>query len=161
MVKTIALFFFLFIAAGGSKDIPKVKIIAVMEDTCPISIQYLHHLKALHQKQNALVEVKVLLVPGSKAKKFTRDYDLTFPVETDTKWAFTKKYAVKTVPEFFVFTDSDSLLYRGLWDDGVASLSERERVVSHAYVTEVIEAALSSAPIPYQQTEPIGCRLTY
>lgn len=65
------------------------------------------------------------------------------------------KYGVQTTPHFFILDEHGKLRYQGAWDD----ITFRQRMATHKFVSQSVEALLRGHEPEYTQTQPYGCTL--
>ncbi len=71
-----------------------------------------------------------------------------------------KMYGAKATPHMFVITPKGTILYNGAIDDNSSS-NPKTIQGSRNYVTEVLNATLSGAPVNVHHTKPYGCSIKY
>ena len=91
-----------------------------------------------------------------KLAEFSRNLD--FPVLYDESQSVAKEYRAACTPDFFLFDEKRTLVYRGQLDD---SRPGNNRPVSGRDLRAAIEAVLSDEPVASQQRASIGCNIKW
>lgn len=64
-------------------------------------------------------------------------------------------YGAQTTPHFFILDEHGKLRYQGAWDD----ITFRQRVATHEFVLQSVEALRQGHEPEFTQTQPYGCAL--
>jgi len=73
----------------------------------------------------------------------------------DEKHRVADMYGVQTTPHFFIMDEHGKLRYQGAWDD----ITFRQRVATHEFVLQCVEALRQGRELEFTQTRPYGCAL--
>jgi thiol-disulfide isomerase/thioredoxin len=89
---------------------------------------------------------------------------LRFPVLYDESQAVAKAFTAACTPDFFLFSPSRQLAYRGQIDDsrpGRGADRPEKGARDGRHLREAIEAVLSGQPAPAEQFPSIGCNIKW
>jgi peroxiredoxin len=91
-------------------------------------------------------------------KEQAQSLNFTFPYLYDDDQSVAKAYTAACTPDFFLFDESRSLVYRGQLD---ASRPGNEVPVTGEDLRSAIDAVLSDSPINEQQIPSVGCNIKW
>jgi len=91
-------------------------------------------------------------------KEMAGELGFNFPVCHDESQEVAKAYKAACTPDFFLFDDRRTLVYRGQLDD---SRPESGIPVSGRDVRAAIDAALSNRPVGTAQRASLGCNIKW
>ena len=127
--------------------------------TCPFVIRYDDRLKEIASDYQGR-DVVVLGVDSNsnetvkQIKKVAGKRKINYPILIDPGNQVADQFGAITTPHVFLIDQEGKLIYEGAVDD--QGWSEDNPVRKH-YVREVIEANLSGKPVPYTETQSVGC----
>ena len=90
--------------------------------------------------------------------ELARKSGFTFPYLYDETQGVAKDYSAACTPDFFLFDEDRSLVYRGQMDD---SRPGNGIPVTGADLTMAIDAVLAGAPVAGEQKPSIGCNIKW
>lgn len=93
-----------------------------------------------------------------KMTEFAAKVGFEFPYLFDQDQAVAKAYTAACTPDFFLFDDSASLVYRGQFD---SARPGNPLPVSGEDLTRAIDQMLSGETISAQQTPSVGCNIKW
>jgi peroxiredoxin len=91
-------------------------------------------------------------------KEQAQSLNFTFPYLYDEDQSVAKAYTAACTPDFFLFDESRSLVYRGQLD---ASRPGNEVPVTGEDLRSAIDAVLSDSPISDHQIPSVGCNIKW
>lgn len=94
----------------------------------------------------------------SKMKENAKDEGYIFPYLYDGSQQVAKAYKAACTPDFYVFDDSLSLVYRGQLDD---SRPNNGKPVNGSDIRNALNAILNKQPIEKNQKPSIGCNIKW
>lgn len=146
---------------GGSGEHRPVALF-FYDPECPISNRYVPRLNELFRQfpKRELDFFAVLsnpLVTAKEALHHHQEYKLQYPVLFDASGTLAQCLQPTHVPEAFVISPQDELLYRGRIDDWFAAVGKPRAKAKHHDFHDAIETVLSGKETAFYKTEPIGC----
>jgi peroxiredoxin len=93
-----------------------------------------------------------------RMKQEARSVGYTFPYLFDETQQVAKAYGAACTPDFFLFDDKRSLVYRGQFDD---SRPGNGRPITGADLRAACDAVLAGKPVPREQKPSIGCNIKW
>jgi peroxiredoxin len=81
-----------------------------------------------------------------------------FPYLYDETQAVAKAYRAACTPDFFLYDQARTLVYRGQFDD---SRPSNNRPVTGADLRAAVDAVLAGRPVPTEQRASIGCNIKW
>lgn len=93
-----------------------------------------------------------------KLKQMAEEHEFNFPVCYDESQEVSKAYTAACTPDFFLFDESNRLVYRGQLDD---SRPSTDVPVSGRDLRLAIDAVLRDKEIDPQQKPSIGCNIKW
>ncbi|MGF1569699.1 MAG: thioredoxin family protein [Nodosilinea sp.] len=91
-------------------------------------------------------------------KAQAQTYGFTFPYCFDASQETAKQYTAACTPDFFVFDQAKTLVYRGQLDD---SRPSNGLPVTGKDLRAALDAALAGKPVPTEQKPSIGCNIKW
>lgn len=158
-----------FAVMGMAQDPPcfensirsKISVVVVLAADCPISQKYIPSLNALRKRfteQDLHIQA---IFPGhvkkSARKKFTREYNLTFPLETDKNFLCVNRLGATVSPEVFVFDTERIIRYRGAIDNWFYELGGYRKAATENYLADAITSLLAGKLPAMDSTTALGC----
>ena len=93
-----------------------------------------------------------------KLKQMAEDLGFNFPLCYDESQSVSQSYTAACTPDFFLFDESNKLVYRGQLDD---SRPSTDIPVTGKDLRQAIEAALAGRAIDFEQKPSIGCNIKW
>jgi peroxiredoxin len=90
--------------------------------------------------------------------RLARDSGFTFPYLYDETQEVARAYSAACTPDFFLFDNGRSLVYRGQMDD---SRPGNDTPVTGADLTAAIDAVIAGTPVASNQKPSIGCNIKW
>lgn len=150
----------LFSEAAPNKSIARVWFFVATD--CPIANSYAPEMNRLFEEYEAQGIAFSLIYPdtgltGEKLAAHREAYELKIEGQIDFDHSLVKKAGVTTTPEVAVFDSTGSLIYRGMIDDLYTDFGDRRRTPSKRFLRQVLEKLLSTKPVKFHETKPVGC----
>ncbi len=92
-----------------------------------------------------------------KAKRWTADQKLAYPILDDSDGNVGKSYGAKTTPHMFVIAKDGSIAYQGAIDDDADGESDTPK----NYVKAALDELLAGKPVSTSETKSYGCSVKY
>jgi hypothetical protein len=168
MIRPIVWSFFLLASFAFTKkeknrivDFSKeVRVIAVMDDACPISNYYTPLIRQWYAMQDKTrLSLVGVLTNYSNKKEFKKKYSVDYPLYSDREVKAITNLEVHVVPEYFVFNQQQQIVYRGKWDDQIVSLGKFKPKADTLFVEDIVNRLLKGDSVYYSSTKAIGCQL--
>jgi len=146
---------------GGRAERQPVALVFVSVE-CPVSNRYVTKLGEL-AGQAARQDVAfygVLSDPRltvAQIKTWVDEYSVGFPLLVDGSGDLARRLEPTHVPEAFVISEDDELLYRGRIDDGFVAIGRPRAQTTRHDLAEAIAAATGPGKVAEPRTEPVGC----
>lgn len=93
-----------------------------------------------------------------KMIELIKEYDIKFSYLYDESQATAKAYQAACTPDFFLFNEQHSLVYRGQFD---SSRPRNDEPVTGNDLRQATEALLNHQPINEQQKPSLGCNIKW
>ena len=93
-----------------------------------------------------------------KLKEMAQNLNFNFPVCYDESQEVSKSYTAACTPDFFLFNQSQKLVYRGQLDD---SRPSTDIAVTGADLRRAIDAVLEDRKLDFEQKPSIGCNIKW
>jgi peroxiredoxin len=93
-----------------------------------------------------------------KLKMMAQELGFTFPFCYDESQAVARSYQAACTPDFFLFDENQSLVYRGQLDD---SRPSNNLPVTGTDLRAAIDAVLAGKPVTTEQKPSIGCNIKW
>lgn len=136
----------------------KMLVLVFVSPECPLCKKYAARLRELSEtfRQEA---VFVGIIPGKtytmKAiREYQQHYHIPFTLLKDESLAFTRSMKAEVTPEVMLVGQDGDIYYRGLIDNGIASLGRQRTVVTEHYLSDAI---LKKSMV--RSTKAIGCMI--
>ncbi|MGL4630738.1 MAG: redoxin family protein [Leadbetterella sp.] len=162
----IPLFIFSFSRMYAASD--SLTVYIFLSEECPVCQLQTLPLRELHSqfKDQGVGFLSVFSNPSSNDSKifaFCDKYNLKFPTVFDSTQQVAKRLEARITPEVVVVDHSknESIVYRGAVDNSYASLGKRRRVINQHYLNDALSAILKGSKNYVENTEPIGCYITF
>lgn len=146
----------------------KGTLIVFMCNHCPFVVHVIAELVALAKEFNpegintvAINSNDVEKYPVDSPemmKKFAEQYNMDFPYLYDESQAVAKAYDAACTPDFYLFNENETLIYRGQMDD---SRPENGVPVTGRDLREAMEALLTNSTVNPVQKPSIGCDIKW
>ncbi len=140
------------------------KVFVFLSAECPISRQYipeLNRLQKLAESPDSPIGFFGVLSDRSltrrDAAKFVQEFGIAFPVLFDSSGELAALLRPEHVPESFVVSASDDVLYRGRIDDLYPELGKRRQEPTSRDLLNAIAALQQNQPQPVSRTAAVGC----
>lgn len=138
------------------------RAIVFLSTECPVSNSYTQKLNALHRSlRNSQAELLGVVSDGtvtrSAAANHFREFKAEFPVIFDSSGQLAETLKPTHVPEAFVISANNEIVYRGGIDDTWGSVGRRREKARKHYLRDAISAAIDGKAIRVSTTEPTGC----
>jgi peroxiredoxin len=91
-------------------------------------------------------------------QRMAAEWGFNFPVCYDETQAVAKSYAAACTPDFFLFDQSQRLVYRGQLDD---SRPSNGKPVTGVDLRTAIDALLAGGPVNQEQRASLGCNIKW
>ena len=137
-------------------------------DECLISQYFTPELTRLHVTYKKEGVGFIGLFPNSissaeRIRDFATDYHISFPMEGDYDYKWTKKFKITVTPEVAVWDhDTERLIYRGRIDDSYVRVGKRKLHPQHHDLEAIIESWIDgSVPEQLTETQAIGCFINF
>jgi hypothetical protein len=156
-------------AAGGihalqPKSSEAARVFVFISGECPISKSYMPALNRLvdNWKQTPgkatlrAIWADATTRPADVAK-FSKDYELRFPVLLDRDGGLSRRFKPTHVPEAFVLDADGRMAYRGRIDDTYPDLGQRRQQPTKNDLADAVAALIEGKPIARPRTDPVGC----
>ena len=129
---------------------------------CPACNSYSLTLNTLSKKYKPRNIRFIGVVPGNFAtadeiKQFVKDYNIRYPVVTDTSNRLVRCLGATKVPEAFLVDAKGITLYAGRIDDWMVSLGKKRQVITAFDLENAIKDMLANKPVRVSKTKAIGC----
>ena len=137
-------------------------VLVLLDPACPISNRYtpdLAELAALAD-ENGLAFYGVLSDPiltPAEGREFRDEAGIEFPILWDATGDLALRLGPSHVPEAFVVSVDDRVLYRGRIDDRFVSIGRMRRRITTRDLGDAIEAVGAGRAVAVARTEPVGC----
>lgn len=133
---------------------------------CPISTGYVPLLNRLwsHWNQdNGQVMLNAVWADTTTSPvdvaKFTKEYQLRFPVLIDRDGELARRFKPTHVPEAFVLNTDGQVVYRGRIDNTYADLGRRRPEPTENDLADAVADIVNGRPVLKNRTTPVGCLL--
>lgn len=127
---------------------------------CPISQKYIGELKHIDSLFHTKISIKGV-IPGNvkqeEIDQFISEYQINFPVVTDTEYKLVKKYRATITPEVFLINDRNHIYYQGAIDNWFFDLGKYRQHITEHYLIDAIKAVLEGQSPVVKKTESVGC----
>jgi thiol-disulfide isomerase/thioredoxin len=102
------------------------------------------------------------LFPGgfytdTELKSFISEYRISFPVFLDKKKDMVRCLRARIVPEVFLISKENKIIYSGRIDDWMYALGKKKQHPSSHDLQKAIEQFLSHQPVSVSRTKAVGC----
>lgn len=138
-----------------------ITVVVFLADDCPISQKYVPTLNDVYRKYRHKNVELLSLLPGDisrqRVRKFARGFRIRFPIETDKNYDCARATAARVTPEVFVYDSTNTLRYRGAIDNWFYDLGGYRQNATENYLVDTIDALLTGSPLPFTESEAIGC----
>jgi mono/diheme cytochrome c family protein len=139
----------------------RASAVVFLATECPISNRAVTTLNALARDVRGEVDVLGVLsdptLSRAKAKEWTKQYALEFPVLFDASGDLARRLAPSHTPEAFLIARDGALVYRGRIDDAYLELGKPQARVTRRDLADAVAACMSGTPAPVARTSPVGC----
>ena len=129
---------------------------------CPISQKYIHRLNDIYKKYINRSSLKwSFIVAGDvkekEIKKFIKEYDVRFPIESDDSELHRTAYFEASVTPEVIIKQGDKTLYRGAIDNWFYELGRYRAQTTEQYLTDALDAILKNQEPLIKKTKAFGC----
>jgi len=93
-----------------------------------------------------------------KMQQFSKKHQLVFPYLYDQSQVVAQSYQAACTPEFYVFDENLSCVYRGQFDD---SRPSNNILVSGESLKNALDQILAGKPVDHEQKPSIGCSIKW
>lgn len=133
-----------------------------LDTGCPISNRYAPELVefAALAAEHEVEFYGVLSSPdlvASAARTWAEEYGVELPLLVDSAGELARRLEPEHVPEAFVISAQDELVYRGRIDNRYASVGRVRATISSHDLRDAIEAVALGEPIEPARTDAVGC----
>jgi peroxiredoxin len=141
-----------------------VVVVVFLANHCPVVKGYEDRLieftTAYKDKGVKVVGISVSLqgqdkIPG--IKEYTQEHKSNYVYAYDETQAVGKAYGAVATPQFFVLDKERKIRYTGAMDDS----PRKEDSVSKTYLKDAVDALLSGKAPAVEETQAIGCGISY
>ncbi len=153
----------ILLAVGlGASAPPRPTVYVFLAPTCPISQAVVPELRTLHGQYAGRGVAFIGVFPDAQLTaaartRFGRDYQLTFPLQTDPGHLLTRRLGATITPEAALTDATGALVYRGRINDQYARLGQRRTIVQHHELAEALAAVAADRPVAVSRAAAIGC----
>lgn len=136
-------------------------VLVFLDHECPISQRYTPKLNDLYAfaKKNQIQLYGIMsdrVISWQEAQEFSREYELKFPLLFDSEGNLAHLLKPTTVPEAYLITPDNQIIYRGRIDDEFFAVGKRKPVESQDLKNAIQNLIDDKLPIN-QYEKPIGC----
>ena len=148
-------------------DISKPTIIMFICNHCPYVIHYHDEIKRLAGDYAAILNMVAISSNDienypqdgpDKMRELWEDLGLSFPYLFDSTQEIAKKYKAECTPEFYLFDDSQQLIYRGRLDESSPNSGTEP---TGKDLRDAIDNLISGKEINSSQLPSMGCNIKW
>ena len=149
-----------------NKEESSIRAYIFLLDEGIISTNYTQKLNDLHREYGAKIPF-LGVFPNFSSKKskidqWVKDYEVSFPVQSDYYKKLARKLGATITPEVVVYDESkEEVLYRGRIDNQYVRVGKRRNVVTKHEFADVLKAILEGREVPIKETKAIGCYINF
>ena len=140
-----------------------VVVVVFLANHCPVVLNYDDRIIDLaNEFKGKSVKVVGVAVSSMKQdqlpgiKEHVAEKKIPYVYGYDETQAIGRAYGATNTPQFFVLDKTRTIRYMGALDDN----QTESRVTKH-YVSDAVNALLSSKSIEVEETRPVGCGINY
>ncbi|MEM1297411.1 MAG: hypothetical protein AAGH89_18745, partial [Verrucomicrobiota bacterium] len=144
----------------GAGRPPTAVAMVFLGPDCPISRRSIEALNQLAGEDQTVKLFGIISDPGvdrAAAVAFQSEFEVSFPIVLDSIGDLALRLKPEIVPEAFVISGADEVVYRGAIDDRFASPGRPRKQASANYLQDAMEAAGRGEEPEIAKTEPVGC----
>lgn len=134
-----------------------------LAEECKISQFYTNKMQALHEQFSSEHMTFGAYFPNpsstqEKIDEWAAKYEISFPLQLDTRQTIVRQWHVKVTPEVVVWDkETEQILYQGRIDNSYFKVGQRRTVTTTNELEEVLLALTNGEAVEPAQTTPIGC----
>ncbi|MES2701414.1 MAG: redoxin family protein [Bacteroidota bacterium] len=143
------------------------KVVAVyvfLSPECPICQQYsatLNKIVALYRDKPVTVcgVVPGLLYSAKDIADFRVEYNISFPVITDSLYRLTTRLQATITPQAILLDEHGATVYSGPVDNTFVALGRKRAHTTAHYLTDALDSTLAGKPVAMPSVPAVGCRI--
>lgn len=139
------------------------KVLVFLGADCPISQDYIGTLNKLHDRYIEKGEITGIVPQPRNDKEivdFKNEYQVSFELLPDKKFALVKKYNIQVTPEVVLLDMDGKVRYQGAIDNWYYELGKHRQIANEHYLANAIEELMARKKVSKPKTDPVGCILS-
>lgn len=141
-------------------------VLVIIGTDCPIANSYQPELRRL-KLDFAKTALQFLMVHANptvnteEAEEHAKQFGIEWPILLDPDQTIARRLKATVVPSAFLVDRRGNIVYRGRIDDRHVALGRKKPAASRSDLRLAVGQYLTGETIEVQESEAVGCRITY